>query len=160
MTGPSIKLLQDMPLFGGMSARALESLVAESTRVKLLKGQSFFHEGDAAQSMFVVEQGRVSVCKQWKGREIVLRELKRGDCFGEMALIDYTPRSATVRAGEACVAIEITADALLGLYKSDLEQFTIIQMNIAREISRRLRDLEQRMFEVGANLDELHVAKT
>lgn len=150
MTSESIKLLQDMPLFGGMSERGLGSLVAHATHVELQAGRCFFREGEAGQSMFVLEQGRVSVRKEWKGREILLRELTRGDCFGEMALIDYTPRSATIYAVEPCVAMEITADALLKLYETDLEQFAIIQMNIAREISRRLRSLEQRVFEYDA----------
>ncbi len=150
MTPHFIKLLQEMPLFGGMSTRGLELLVAHAAHIELPAGKCFFHEGEAAQSMFVLEQGRVSVRKEWKGSDILLRELSRGDCFGEMALIDYTPRSATVCALEPCVAIEITADALLKLYETDLEQFAIIQMNIAREISRRLRNLEQRMFEHDA----------
>lgn len=150
MNTSTITLLQGMPLFGGMSANALEALVSRAACVERAAGQCFFNEGDAAQSMFVLAQGGVSVRKRWKGREILLRELKRGDCFGEMALIDYVPRSATVCAVESSVAIEITADALLKLYESDVEQFAIIQMNIAREISRRLRALEQRLFEHDA----------
>lgn len=152
MTAPTITLLQSMPLFGGMSANALESLAAHAAHIAQPTGKCFFNEGDAAQSMFVLESGRVSVLRHWKGREILLRELTRGDCFGEMALIDYAPRSATVYAVEPCVAMEITADALFKLYASDLEQFAIIQMNIAREISRRLRILERRIFEQDAAL--------
>lgn len=147
MTAESTRLLQEMPLFGGMSANTLEFLVSLATRVEQPPGTCFFREGDAAESMFVLERGCAAVSKQWKGSEFVLRELKRGDCFGEMALIDYAPRSATVRAVEPCIALEIAADSLLRLYETELEQFAIMQMNIAREISRRLRSLEQRVFE-------------
>jgi CRP-like cAMP-binding protein len=150
MTEATFELLQSMPLFGGMSARGLDALVANANRVEVAAGCCFFRESEPAQSMFVLERGRVSVRKQWNGREVTLRELARGDCFGEMALIDYAPRSATIHALEPSVAIEITADALLKLYEIDLEQFAIIQMNIAREISRRLRVLEQRIFERDA----------
>jgi CRP/FNR family cyclic AMP-dependent transcriptional regulator len=69
----------------------------------------------------------------------VLRRLEQGDCFGEMALLDLFPRSASVRADEDCSAIEISSANLMRLFERDVEQFALIQMNIAREMSRRLR---------------------
>ena len=60
--------------------------------------------------MFVLEDGGVTVLKTWQGREYVLQRLGKGDCFGEMSLIDLCPRSATVRAEQDCKAIESTDD--------------------------------------------------
>ncbi len=77
----------------------------------------------------------------------MLGHLGRGDCFGEMSLIDLFPRTS-VRAEKPCTAIEISSDALYEIYKRDLEQFALIQMNIAREISRRLRGADERLFEI------------
>jgi len=65
-----------------------------------------------------------------------------------MSLIDLFPRSTSVRAQKPCTAIEISSDALYEIYKRDLEQFALIQMNIAREISRRLRGADERLFEI------------
>jgi cAMP-binding proteins - catabolite gene activator and regulatory subunit of cAMP-dependent protein kinases len=109
--------------------------------------------------MFVLEQGRVVILKRWKEKEYLLRYFGKGDCFGEMALIDMGPRSASVLAVEDCQAIEISAESLYELYKKDLEQFTLIQMNIARELSRRLRAADERLFQakVEARLIDGHL---
>ena len=76
---------------------------------------------------------------------MVLTRLKPGDCFGEMAIIDFSPRSATARAVVESQALEVSMDGLLALYQSDVEQFAMIHMNMARELSRRLRQLGDRL---------------
>jgi CRP/FNR family cyclic AMP-dependent transcriptional regulator len=76
----------------------------------------------------------------------VLHRLAAGDCFGEMALMDLFPRSASVRAEQDCSAIELAASDLLRLFEHDAEQFALIQMNIGREISRRLRTTDELLF--------------
>jgi CRP/FNR family cyclic AMP-dependent transcriptional regulator len=80
-----------------------------------------------------------------------LQYLARGDCFGEMALIDLNPRSASVVAVEDCIALEISHQALYVLYEHYLEQFTLIQMNL-REVSRRLRALDERLSRLDTEL--------
>jgi CRP-like cAMP-binding protein len=63
-----------------------------------------------------------------------------------MALMDMHPRSASVLATTDAVAIKLDASALLDLYQQDLDQFTLFQMNLGREVSRRLREADERMF--------------
>lgn len=144
-----VKLLQSMPIFGGIREDALEFLVDHANVVRVSQGDYFFREGDDAISMFVLERGKVAVVRYVDGEEHLLRQLSQGDCFGEMALLDLYPRSASVIAVETCEAIEIPSSALLKLYEHDLEQFTVIQMNIGREISRRLRAADQQLFHLG-----------
>jgi CRP/FNR family transcriptional regulator, cyclic AMP receptor protein len=110
------------------------------------KGDYFFRENDPADCMYVLESGRVAVLKEWAGREMLLRHFGEGDCFGEMALLDLFPRSASVRATEACRAIALTPDHLYRLFEHDARQFAVIQMNIGREMSRRLRDADDQLF--------------
>ena len=80
-----------------------------------------------------------------KGQNLQLRQLMRSDCFGEMTLIDLNPRSASVLALEPCLALELSNQTLLLLYETHLEQFALIQMNLLREVSRRLRYLDERL---------------
>ena len=96
----------------------------------------FFREGDHADSMFVLEAGSAAVLKSWRGQDHLLGTLKQGDCFGEMAVMDLGPRSASVRAVEDCTAIRISAANLYQVYSQDLKQFTLIQMNMGREVCR------------------------
>jgi CRP-like cAMP-binding protein len=111
------------------------------------EGEFFFHEDDDAQSLFVLEAGKVAVLKTWKGHEYLLRHLEKGDCFGEMSLMDMHHRSASVVAVEPCHAIELSTASLLTIYENSLEQFTLIQMNMGREVSRRLREADERLFQ-------------
>ena len=144
-----IELLQGMPIFGAIRAEALETLLSGTTAVEVGAGEYFFREGDMADAMFVLERGLVTVVRRWQDRDYRLRDLGPGDCFGEMALIDLFPRSAAVVAIQDCSAIRLTNADLYRVYEADVEQFTLIQMNIARELSRRLRTAEERLFRYG-----------
>jgi CRP-like cAMP-binding protein len=141
-----IAALQSMPIFGAIRPDVLAALVDAAASVAVPAGGYFFREGDQAGSMFVLESGEVAVLKRWEGEEHELGRLRRGDCFGEMALIDLFPRSASILAVEPCTAIELSTASLYRLYETDLEQFTLIQMNIARELSRRLRVADEQRF--------------
>lgn len=96
--------------------------------------------------MYVLQDGRVSVMKGWQGRDFVVVGLGAGDCFGEMALMDLCPRSASVRAAEYCRAIELGAADFHRLFETAAEQFALIQMNLGREVCRRLRTADNWLF--------------
>ncbi|WP_218511413.1 Crp/Fnr family transcriptional regulator [Variovorax sp. dw_308] len=139
MLAARIELLQQMPIFGGISEETLEFLLGPAPIVDVPTGEFFFQEGDPPHGMFVLEAGRVTIFKSWQGRSLLLHQLKQGDCFGEMSLLDLSPRSASVRADAACVAVVLTPANLYRLYEHNTAQFALIQMNIGRELSRRLR---------------------
>ena len=147
-TAARIEMLQRMPVFGALSDDAIAFLLEIMRSVVVPAQHDFFREDDPATGIYVLEQGSASVLKGWQGRQFLLHRLGPGDCFGEMALMDLKPRSATVRADGDCRALLLRSDDLMRLYEHDLEQFTLIQMNLAREVSRRLRDTDERLFEL------------
>ena len=146
MRASSIELLQAMPIFGGLRDDALTRLLEQCGEVSLRAGEFFFREGDQADAMFVLESGRAEVLKEWDGEPLLLRRMEPGDCVGEMALMDLFPRSASVRALSDCTAIRLTPQDLLRLFETDVEQFAMIQMNLGREVSRRLRHTDELLF--------------
>ncbi|VWX63597.1 Cyclic nucleotide-binding domain-containing protein [Burkholderiales bacterium 8X] len=146
MIATRIELLQQMPIFGGITEEALEYLLQSAPLVEVEAGRYFFHEGDTALGMYVLESGQVSVSKSWQHCELLLRQLASGDCFGEMGLLDLYPRSASVRADIDCRAIELSSANLYRMFERDATQFALIQMNIAREMSRRLRHTDDQLF--------------
>lgn len=151
MNASRVELLERMPIFSGIRPDTLECLL-EEVRVRCVPtGDFFFRQGDQATFMYVLETGQVTVRKQWQGRELVLGALTEGECFGEMALIDMTPRSASVRAERVCSAIEISSSDLYGVYEYDPNQFAIIQVNICRELCRRLRLTDQHLMQASAS---------
>jgi CRP-like cAMP-binding protein len=149
-----IELLQRMPIFGGIRADILEFLLGVSSIVSVPKNEFFFHEDDQGHSMFVLETGKAAALKSWHGQVHLLRILEKGDCFGEMAVMDLSPRSASVRALENCSAICISASNLHQVYARDLKQFALIQMNMGREVCRRLRDSNSRLFSASMGMSD------
>lgn len=140
-------MLQAMPIFGGIREDVLEFLLSEALILSVPHGEYFFRENVRGTSMYVLEEGRVLVTKHWEGHEYALAEMHTGDCFGEMSLIDLGPRTASVLALEDCRAIKLTNVNILKIYQFDLEQFVMIQMNMAREVSRRLRHTDDILFQ-------------
>jgi CRP/FNR family cyclic AMP-dependent transcriptional regulator len=157
MQDARIELLQRMPIFGGIRADILQFLLGICSVVSVPAHEFFFREGDQADSLFVLETGKASVLKSWRGHDYLLRTLKEGDCFGEMAVMDLCPRSASVRAEEDCTAIRISAANLHQVYAQELKQFALIQMNMGREVCRRLRDSDNRLFSVKMETPETNV---
>lgn len=142
---PELRCLQAMPVFGGVDARSLDWLIQRAPRVRVAAGGWFFREGDRGTTLYVLLQGRVTLSRSLDGVEEPLGSLAAGDCFGEMALLDLSPRSATVCAAEDSLALAIDAGLLYLLYKQAPESYTIILMNLSRELSRRLRAADERL---------------
>ncbi len=146
MSDDRIALLQDMSIFGAVNSDALR-LLLECAETRIVeKGQFFFHEGDEGAALFVLERGSVTVIKRFEDQDYVVRTIGQGDFFGEIALLDFLPRSASVVAEEDCQALVFRALDVLEIAKRDIEQFTMIYMSIAREMGRRLRDANNLLF--------------
>ena len=141
-----LELLQSMPIFGGIRADTLAFLLEHSKQVAVQKDDYFYHEKDPAQSLFVLVHGKIMLLKAWHGEEYILKTLEPGNCFGEVALMDLQPRNTSSLATEDSRAIEITDDTFHLLFKREIEQFTMIRMNMAREVCRRLREADSRAF--------------
>ena len=147
MADTDIDLLKEMPLFGGLTPETLRLLSQSAPRITVRGHDYFFREGDAGEAMYVLQEGEVAVLKSWQGQTRELRRFLPGDSFGEMALIDLFPRSASVMAVRDSAALQLDNDLLLEIHCRDPEQFTLIQMNLARELSRRLRWADEVLFE-------------
>jgi len=146
MSEDKIRLLQEMSIFGGCTPASIELLLERARALRVDRGDFFFREGDAGTSAFVLERGEVAIVKRFEGEDYFLRTLEAGTCFGEVALMDFFPRSASVAAVTDCRALEFHARDLLELARKDPEQFSLVYMNIARELARRLRDANELLF--------------
>ena len=145
MSNVDIDLLRKMPIFGGLNDQTLASLLEQAESVTVREGEYFFREGDPGGMLYVLREGAVEVQRVWQGTTITLGGLAAGDCFGEMALVDFQNRSASILATINCDAFCISLDALRSLYRTDVEQYAMIMMNMGREVSRRLRAADDRL---------------
>lgn len=145
--------LRNFGLFGAMPEAVLEHL-AEHLKVEVfLPGSFVFREGDQANCMFVVLQGDMEVLKHSKtGSDARVAVLGPGDWFGEMGVIDVQPRSASVMTVSPARLVRISAADLDRLYRYDVKAYAIIVLNIAREMSRRLRVADGILADLIANV--------
>jgi CRP-like cAMP-binding protein len=153
---PSIDRLRDIGLFGALSDEVLEHLAKNLQQRRMSPGVTIFQEGDAAHDMFVVLDGEVEVLKKSRrGRVQRVAILGPNDAFGEMSIIDVQPRSATVRALAPSRLLRIAAEDLDSLYRHDVKSYAIVVLNVARDLSRRLRVTDGLLADIAANvLDE------
>lgn len=148
MNADQIALLQDLTTFGGLSKEALNILAGDPKTRKFAQGDFLFREGEVSREILVIITGSARVLRCHRGKHYQLTELHMGDCVGEICLIDPGPRSASVQASLPCVAMVLSSKDFNRLRQADLKQFTLLQLNIAREVCRRMRFLEQRLLDV------------
>jgi len=102
-------------------------------------GELIAREGETGSEMFIVEDGEVEIFKERAGREKVLSRLGPGDFFGEMAVLEGRPRSASLRAATACRLLPIDASTLDAL----LREYPEIAVRMLRKLSHRVRRYEE-----------------
>ena len=145
--------LRNIALFGALSDEVLQHLATTLSVVTPSAGDFVFREGDDARDMFVVLAGEIEVLKQSKqGVEARVALLGIGDWFGEMSILDVQPRSATVRALAPSRLLRLHASDLDALYRQDVKAYALIVLNVARELSRRLRVADGILADFVANV--------
>jgi len=140
----AIQHLQGYALFGGVSDEQMIRLARLLRQEHFAEGAFLFNQGDPADRLFFIQQGQVEILSRLSDDTQVRLSLRQeGDSIGEMAMIDLQPRSASVRALEPVTVLSIKYLDLSALYGEDPPLFTLILMNLARELSRRLRDMDE-----------------
>lgn len=133
-------------LFDGLAAEDIESLASSAQVRELAPGDSVVRQGDEGDSLFIVASGEVEVYrKDASGAQRAIATLKPGEFFGEMSLIDWQPRSASVRAKTGAILVEINQDQLALLSKASHDAYDTVILNVARVLSERLRTANLRL---------------
>ncbi len=159
-TVPTVDRLREVSIFGALSDPVLEHIASGMEQLNLPPGQLVFAEGDAGSEMYVVLDGEVEVLKRSRrGRDQRMAILGPNDAFGEMSIIDIQPRSATVRTLGPTRLLRIRSDDLDALYRSDLKGYAILVLNLARDLSRRLRVTDGLMADFASTVLDEYVPK-
>jgi CRP-like cAMP-binding protein len=152
--------LRNIGLFGALSDDVLDYLSTLLTVETPPAGATLFREGEDASAMFVVISGEVEVLKKSKrNMEARVAVLGPGDWFGEMSIVDIQPRSATVRALAPSRLLRVSSADLDALYRHDLRSYAIIILNLARELSRRLRVADGILADLISNVMDQYLTR-
>jgi CRP/FNR family transcriptional regulator len=145
-TGSTGGHLDEIPLFAELAPTMLAFLESESRVRRYPEGQVLFSEGDPGDTLLILEQGRVKVCRFMAGgQEVVLAVQEAPASFGELALIDGAPRSATVIAQTAVIIRMVPRAALMGMIHNEpTVAMALMQglVSMIRDTNDRLSDLQ------------------
>jgi len=134
--------LRRVPLFAGLTEPQFEQLAVGSARRSYPKGRTIVSEGEPSQSMYILLAGRAKVQRSdSEGKEVILAVLGSGEYFGEMSLIDDSPRSASVITLESSEFIAVSKEA----FKAMLAQSPDMAMSVMRGLVRRLREADKKI---------------
>ena len=141
-TTVSTAVLKAVPLFSSFPEDQLRMLAAVVTRKSATRSTTVMAGGDATDSLYIVLSGRLKVMmSDADGKEVILSILGPGEFFGEMGLIDDSPRSASVVAIEACELLSIAKRD----FKKCLAENFEMAMAVMRGLVRRLREADRKI---------------
>jgi CRP-like cAMP-binding protein len=139
------QILKGIPVFAGLGDAALSLLAQAVEEAKFRAGEVIMHEGEPGNRMFIIRSGKVEVVKYLsQPSETVLGVLEAKNFMGEMSIVDSVARSASVRAIEDTTLFSLRGIDLYRLFKKYPDQYAIVILNIARDLARRLRSIDEK----------------
>jgi CRP-like cAMP-binding protein len=127
--------LQKYSLFGGLLEEQIDKILPLMEQENYEPGAAIIVEGEPNDKIRFILEGQVAVEKNG----INLFVFKEGDAFGEMEVLDVMPSVATIKAVVPTRVMSISNRGLRSIYKMDIKVFSLMLMNLARDLSRRLR---------------------
>ncbi|MFA6457426.1 MAG: cyclic nucleotide-binding domain-containing protein [Bacteroidota bacterium] len=154
------EMLSKIPVYEKLDPKELRQIASIVHRRQYVKDEFVFYQGDPGLGMYVVEKGKVGIVVVGDdGTQKEVTELSNGDFFGEIALLDESPRSASVVVKED--------SSLIGFFRPDL--FEIIEktpktglkivVKLAEMIGERLRNMNNEFTKLRAELEQLKQQK-
>ncbi|MDR6554026.1 Crp/Fnr family transcriptional regulator [Paenibacillus qinlingensis] len=140
-----LELIKKVPLFTQLNEHQLNTLAEICTRRTYKTGTILFQEKEIGSVFYMVLSGSVKIyTTSQAGEEKILSICKSGESFGELSLIDGKPRSASAQTLEECILLTITGQSFLELLRNHFD----ISLGIMQELSSRLRDTNQQVFDL------------
>lgn len=139
MSAPIDDFIRRLPVMAGLDDAAVQFLQGLASEESHPAGAVIVHEGAPGDRMYFVRAGRVEVVK---APAVRLAEFGPGDFFGEMSLVESVVRSASVIALEPTRVCTLKGMDFYKLFRQRPDQYGIVMLNIARDLARRLRQLD------------------
>lgn len=140
--------VRKIPLFVNLRIRELSAIASAADARRCGKNEVVVREGDPGDALYLVVEGELTVVKEMRtGRGWILETIRKDDFFGEMALLDRKPRSASVRTDSECLLLVIKTDD----FTTIMESYPTIPINICNILGRRIRALQSRLKGISRN---------
>jgi len=138
-TTPRLERLRHLSLFVNLTPGELQIVDGLLHERNYLEGEVIFDEGEEGQAIYIVAAGDVLICRQGQGEAGRMAQLGPGTFFGELALLDNSPRSAQARAASPCELIIFFRDDFVSLLETHARISSKISRQLARHLGTRMR---------------------
>jgi CRP-like cAMP-binding protein len=136
-------MFQKYSLFGGMLDDQIENIIPLMEQEKFNQDDYIIKEGISNDKVYFIIEGKVAVIKG----DVVLNYVSEGEAFGEMEVLDIMPAAASIKAISPVTVMTFSNKALRTIYNMDIKIFALIIMNLARDLSRCLRKMDEMYIE-------------
>jgi CRP/FNR family transcriptional regulator, cyclic AMP receptor protein len=150
------EVLSKVPAFANLAPRELKEVAAIVHKREYRSGEPVFYQGDPGLGMYIVKDGEVSIVIQGKDaneRELAL--FSDGDFFGELALLDESPRSANAVCKTECTLIGFFRPDLFELIEKNTTLGIKIVLKLAEIVAQRLRHTDKELSKVKSQIERL-----
>lgn len=135
----TVTILESVPLFSGLKKRQLQNLAKILVERDCAAGEVIVPQGRAGYGFFIIADGTAeAIVEQEDGQKLVVNTFGPSDYFGELALLDGGPRTASVVAVQPTRCLILPRENFLGVLRRDGEMSTEIMIELARRFRKTL----------------------
>ncbi|MGM0442850.1 MAG: cyclic nucleotide-binding domain-containing protein [Fibrobacterota bacterium] len=131
-------VLEKISIFGAIPANALENICDRAQRMTCGRGELLFREGEPSTAIYIIIRGRIKLVKSYENDPLEIVELGPGSSLGEASYIGIQAHSATALVTDDVTLMVLSKSVFSKLYAEDPQLFTMLVLNIARELARRV----------------------
>jgi CRP/FNR family transcriptional regulator, cyclic AMP receptor protein len=143
-----MNIIKASPLFHELYDEEIDALIEKCSVMSLNQGEAIFKEGDSGDEIFLILTGAAEV----RRGELVLAQLRKGDLFGEMVLLNDNIRSADIIASSYTDVLVMDYKSIFSFYQTNPKLFSILILNLSRLLAKRLHKTGQDLKELSEQL--------
>jgi CRP-like cAMP-binding protein len=148
--GDILPVLRTIPIFEGLGFNDLKKIELIVHKRTFMPNEIIFYERQPGAGMYIIKRGLIKLTKTVNEERVKISELKDGEFFGEMSLLDDYPRSAEATAVEKTEALGIFRPDLFDLIESNPKLGYKILLRLSKRLASRLRETtEMKLKEIG-----------
>ena len=137
--------LKQVPFFADLNPEELEQLAARLVPRRFGAGQIIFHHGDPGGLLYIISKGKIKITySTLDGQEALLAILGADDFFGELALLDEAPRSATAEAIETTEALTLHREDFIRFIRNNPD----FSLHVLQTLTQRIRNLNNQISDI------------
>ena len=138
-TDDILPILNKISIFGGLDNKQLDFLFEILKQSNYKKGEYIFRQGEVPSNIYIIQKGRVRFIEEVDMTPYQIFEFGEGNCIGEASVLSKQPHVVSAVACEDTVIIVLSKEEFFKIFKKDKNLFSILILNIAREVCRRLK---------------------